>query len=163
MAKYRLFAPGPTPVPESVRLRMARAIVHHRTPAFKATLERVLAGLKWAFQTEQDVLCLQGTGTAGMEAAVSNFMSRGDTAIYVNGGKFGERWGKILRAFGCNAVEVEVQLPTKAGGHRAVTVHLPTTESYGPGDEIQLALVPDYASVVRNSCELLGFSPQVAE
>ena len=61
-----------------------------------------------------------------------------------------------------SAVEVEVRLPTKAGGHRAITVHLPTTESYATGDEIRLAIVPDYASVVRNSCELLGFSPQPA-
>ncbi len=62
-----------------------------------------------------------------------------------------------------SSVEAEVQLPTKAGGHRAITVHLPTTESYVPGDEIRLAIVPDYASVVRNSCQLLGFSPQSAE
>jgi len=62
-----------------------------------------------------------------------------------------------------SAVEVEVQLPTEAGGHRVITVHLPTTESYSTGDEIRLAIVPDYASVVRNSCQLLGFSPQLAE
>lgn len=62
-----------------------------------------------------------------------------------------------------SAVEVEVQLPTEAGGHRTITVHLPTTESYGTGDEIQLGIVPDYASVVRNSCQLLGFSPQSSE
>jgi hypothetical protein len=62
-----------------------------------------------------------------------------------------------------SAVEVEVQVPTEAGGHRAITVHLPTTESYATGDEIRLAIVPDYASVVRNSCELLGFSPRSAE
>ena len=62
-----------------------------------------------------------------------------------------------------SAVEAEVQLPTKAGGHRKITVHLPTTESYDPGDEIRLAIVPDYASVVRNSCQLLGFSPRLAE
>ena len=62
-----------------------------------------------------------------------------------------------------SAVEAEVQLPTEAGGHRTITVHLPTTESYAPGDQIRLAIVPDYASVVRNSCELLGFSPQSGE
>ena len=62
-----------------------------------------------------------------------------------------------------SAVEAEVQLPTEAGGHRAITVNLPTTENYGPGDEIRLTIVPDYASVVRNSCQALGFSPQPAE
>ena len=62
-----------------------------------------------------------------------------------------------------SAVEAEVRLPTQDGGFRAITVHLPTTESYGPGDDIRLSLVPDYASVVRNSCQLLGFSPSSAE
>jgi iron(III) transport system ATP-binding protein len=62
-----------------------------------------------------------------------------------------------------SAVEAEVELPTQAGGHRIITVHLPTTESYGPGDPIRLALVSDYASVVRNSCQLLGFTPQSQE
>ena len=55
-------------------------------------------------------------------------------------------------------VEAEVEIPTNAGGHRTLTVHLPTNQSYSTGDTIRLALDPDYASVVRNSCEALGFS-----
>ena len=109
MAKYRLFAPGPTPVPESVRLKMAEAVLHHRTPAFSSVIECVRAGLKQVFQTEQEVLCITGTGTAGMDGAVANFLSRGDKALFVNGGKFGERWGKILRAYGCEAIELRVE------------------------------------------------------
>jgi aspartate aminotransferase-like enzyme len=31
-----LFTPGPTPVPESVRLAMATPTLHHRTPEFEA-------------------------------------------------------------------------------------------------------------------------------
>ncbi len=109
MAKYRLFAPGPTPVPESVRLEMAREIRHHRTPAFAEMFGRVRQGLQRVFQTEQDVLCIAGTGTAGMDGAVSNFLSRGDKALYVNSGKFGERWGKILEAYGCVGIELSVE------------------------------------------------------
>ncbi len=41
-----------------------------------------------------------------MDGAVCNLLSPGDTAIFVNGGKFGERWGDILRAYGVQAVEV---------------------------------------------------------
>ena len=55
-------------------------------------------------------------------------------------------------------VEAQVEIPTNAGGYRTLTVHLPTNQSYSTGDTIRLALVPDYASVVRNSCEALGFS-----
>src|SRR5688572_29295538 len=105
--RYRLFAPGPTPVPEQVRLRMAEAILHHRTPAFEKIFQQVRDGLKWIFQTKEEVLCLCGTGTAGMDGAVSNFFKKGDKAIYVNGGKFGERWGKILKAYGVEPIEIK--------------------------------------------------------
>ncbi|MDO9055004.1 MAG: alanine--glyoxylate aminotransferase family protein, partial [Sulfuricurvum sp.] len=35
-----LFTPGPTPVPESVRVAMAGETLHHRTPEFEAIFER---------------------------------------------------------------------------------------------------------------------------
>lgn len=69
---------------------------------------RVLEGLRWIFQTTEDVLCLSGSGTAAMDGAVCNFLKRGDQALFVNAGKFGERWGEILRAYGCEAIEISV-------------------------------------------------------
>ena len=46
-----LFTPGPTPVPESVRLAMATPTLHHRTPEFEAifkeTRELLLNLLGW--------------------------------------------------------------------------------------------------------------------
>jgi aspartate aminotransferase-like enzyme len=105
---YRLFAPGPTPVPDAVVRAMAAPIIHHRTPAFMALFARVQAGLAWIFQTEHEVITLAGSGTLGMEAAVVNFLSPGDCALYVDAGKFGERWGDILRAYGCQAVPIDV-------------------------------------------------------
>src|SRR5947199_6648390 len=44
-----------------------------------------------------------------MEAAVSNFLSPGEKALFVNGGKFGERWGKLCKAFGIQATEIKVE------------------------------------------------------
>jgi aspartate aminotransferase-like enzyme len=44
-----------------------------------------------------------------MEAAVTNLLAPGDHAIFVNGGKFGERWGKLLTAFGAIGHEVKVE------------------------------------------------------
>ena len=40
---------------------------------------------------------LASSGTGAMEAAVTNTTSPGDRVLVVNGGKFGERWGKIAR------------------------------------------------------------------
>lgn len=105
--KKRLFTPGPTPVPEPVMLRMAEPIIHHRNPEFIEILTRVNANLKYLFQTEQPVLTLTCSGTGGVESTFVSLFSPGDTVIAVNGGKFGERWVKMPRALGLNAVEIK--------------------------------------------------------
>jgi aspartate aminotransferase-like enzyme len=104
----RLFTPGPTPVPAAVLQALAQPMVHHRSAEFAALLTEVRANLRWLFQTEQEVLCLSCSGTGAMDAAVCNLLSPGDTALYVHGGRFGARWGDILRAYGVVAVPIEV-------------------------------------------------------
>src|SRR2546426_7016110 len=93
MVKRYLLAPGPTQVPPEVLLAMARPILHHRASEFATLFAQVREDLKWLFQTRNDVLTLVSTGTGAMEGAVSNFLSPGDKALYVNGGKVGGRWG----------------------------------------------------------------------
>ena len=107
--KSRLFTPGPTPVPESIMLTMARPIIHHRHPEFTEILARVSKNLQYLFQTESDVLTLTSSGTGAMEAAVCNLHSPGERALFVNGGKFGERWGELLRTYGIDPVEMKVE------------------------------------------------------
>jgi aspartate aminotransferase-like enzyme len=105
--KYRLLSPGPTPVPERVLTAMANPIVHHRTPAFEATFQKCREGLSWLFQTKQEVLTLAASGTGAFEAAYQSLFSPGDTIITCAGGKFGERWGNMARAFGFINVVVD--------------------------------------------------------
>lgn len=107
--KKRLFTPGPTPVPEQVMLKMAEPIIHHRHPEFQELFTRVNANLQYLFQTAQSVVTLTSSGTGAMEAAVCNLHSPGDTALFVNGGKFGERWGELLKAYGVMPVELSVE------------------------------------------------------
>jgi aspartate aminotransferase-like enzyme len=104
MKKYYLMAPGPTPVPSSVLLAMARPMIHHRTPEYEALAVEVQAGLKRLFQTSGDVIPFTSSGTGAMEAAVVNTLSPGDTVLVVRAGKFGERWEEICRAYGVTAV-----------------------------------------------------------
>ncbi|MBI3540713.1 MAG: alanine--glyoxylate aminotransferase family protein, partial [Deltaproteobacteria bacterium] len=56
MYKYRLFAPGPTPVSEASSLAMAQPIIHHRTESFEKVMEEVRANLKWLYQTKNEVI-----------------------------------------------------------------------------------------------------------
>jgi aspartate aminotransferase-like enzyme len=44
-----------------------------------------------------------------MEGSVANFLSPGDKAVVVNGGKFGERWGKLCKTFGAQVTEIKVE------------------------------------------------------
>ena len=104
MLKRYLLAPGPTPVPPEVLLRMAMPVIHHRSPDFIPILDEAKNGLKWLYQTENDVLILCCTGTGGMVGAVNNFFSPGDMVLTINGGKFGERWTRI-----CDAYELDVR------------------------------------------------------
>jgi aspartate aminotransferase-like enzyme len=104
--KYRLLSPGPTPVPERVLTAMANPIWHHRTPAFKAIFSRCREGLAWLYQTKQDVLTLSCSGTGAFEAAFQSCFSPGETVVTVEGGKFGERWGKMASALGLKAIAV---------------------------------------------------------
>ena len=108
MPKRRLMTPGPTQVPESARLALARQVGHHRTPEFRALFGEVLDGLKYVFQTSGDVIVLACSGTGAMEAAVVNVVPRGGQAIVIEAGVFARRWSDICRAFGIDVVAYEV-------------------------------------------------------
>ena len=107
--KQRLFTPGPTPIPEEVALALSRPIIHHRQSPFKDIFQRASKNLKYLFQTKEDVLTLTASGTGAMEAGVTNLLSSGDSAIYLNAGRFGQRWGEVLRVYGVIPVEIKVE------------------------------------------------------
>ncbi len=107
--KHYLLTPGPTPVPERIALAMAQPIPHHRAPAFEALFAEVREGLKWLYGTKEDVLTFASSGTGAMEGAIVNFQRAGDEILTVNGGKFGERWGKIGKAYGLKVHELKVE------------------------------------------------------
>jgi len=109
MKKTYLLAPGPTPVPETVNLEMAAPMVHHRTPQFSKIFGEAAEDAKYLFQTQQDVIILASTGTGGMESCITNLFSPGDKVLVVNGGKFGERWGKISESYGLKPVWINVE------------------------------------------------------
>jgi aspartate aminotransferase-like enzyme len=109
MRKTYLLTPGPTPLPPQVSLAMAQPIIHHRTPQFQEILKEATSGLKYVFQTTQDVFILASSGTGAMEAAVANLLSPGDTALCIQGGKFGERWTELCKAYGIIAEILDVE------------------------------------------------------
>ncbi len=109
MEKKYLFSPGPTMLPPQVLLKMAEPIMHHREPEFEKIFAEIREGLKYLFQTKNEVLVFSSSGTGAMEGAVSNLLSKGDKALVVRGGKFGERWGEICKAYGIEFIPIDVE------------------------------------------------------
>ena len=107
--KTYLLAPGPTPIPPEVLAAMGQPILHHRAPEYGSILEEVRAGLKYLFQTDEEVIMFASSGTGGMEAAVVNVLSPGDKAICIGGGKFSERWQELCEAYGIEAIPIDVE------------------------------------------------------
>lgn len=107
MKRY-LFSPGPTMLPAEILLAMAEPIMHHREPEFSRILAEIRENLKYLFQTEKEVLIFTSSGTGAMDGAVSNILSKGDTALIVRGGKFGERWEEICEAYGVQVRAIDV-------------------------------------------------------
>jgi aspartate aminotransferase-like enzyme len=72
-------------------------------------LGKVREDLRYLFQTEQEVLMFAATGTGAMEGAVVNTLSAGDTALVVDGGKFGERWTELCQVYGVKVDRIAVE------------------------------------------------------
>lgn len=99
-----LFTPGPTPVPEDIRVEMAKPTIHHRTPEFEEYFKKARAGLKDLLNMPE-VLMLSSSGTGAMEACVRTFCAK--KLLSVNSGKFGERFGKIAKAYNIPNIEIK--------------------------------------------------------
>ncbi len=112
--KKRIFAPGPTPVPQEVLAELSKPPLHHRTKEFIEIFERVKKNLQFLFQTSQPSYVLSSSGTGAMEATVVNLFASGDKVLVINAGKFGERFQKLSQKFGLNT-----QVMTLDWGHSA--------------------------------------------
>jgi len=132
--KLRLLTPGPTPLPEEVRLALAQDMIHHRKPDFVRVMERVQPGLQYLFGTAQQVLPLSCSGTGAMYAAVANLFAPGEKVLVVEGGKFGERWREIAQSHGLGVTSLVLE-----NGH-AVTADA-VREALAADPEIRAVLV----------------------
>lgn len=106
-----LFTPGPTPVPEFVRVAMSEPTIHHRTPEFEEIFATTRTLLKEVIPLPE-VLMLASSGSGAMEACVTSLCQT--KLLSINSGKFGERFGKIAKAFGIPNIEIKNAWDTPA-------------------------------------------------
>jgi aspartate aminotransferase-like enzyme len=149
--KERLFTPGPTPLLLEAQMRALTMTLHHRTDAFRALMMETLEGLKYYFNTKNDVIVFASSGTGAMEGAISNLLSPGERVLIGTAGKFGERWVELAKAYGIESVIVEAPY-----GHPVpvdqMTKHL---QSSGPFRAV-LIQATESSTGVRNDVETLG-------
>ena len=107
--KRYLMTPGPTPAPPQVLAALAAPVIHHRARDYRELFEELLSRLVEVFQTRNDVLVYTCSGTGGMESAIANLCSPGERVLVVSAGYFGERFGEIARAYGCDVQELRYE------------------------------------------------------
>lgn len=91
-----------------VYLAMAAPAVGYLDPAAFEVLDDIRELLKYAFQTENEfTLAVSGTGSAGMEAAVANFVEPGTKIAVFANGFFSERLTEMCRRQQAEIVRLE--------------------------------------------------------
>ena len=157
----QLRIPGPTPLPDAARTALARQVISHRGAEFERMFLDITARLQDWFQTENDVLIFPAAGTGGLEAALVNTLSPGDTVISCSVGAFGDRWAEIATAFGLHVVRaggpwgtaVDPQVVRQAlGRHPTAAAILLTHNETSTG---VLNAVPPLAALAREYNALL--------
>ncbi len=104
----RLYAPGPVPVPPRVLEALARPVLHHRGPEFRAVFARVRAALAEVFAVPgDDVVVVTGSGSAAFEAALLACVPAGAPVLCLRSGRFGEKWAGLCRRFGFEVAELD--------------------------------------------------------
>ena len=104
--------PGPTNVPDRVMQAMTTPMINHRSPEFHELYKRIQGNAQKVFQTNDEIVVISGSGTAGVDAAVGSILQSGDTAIVPNYGEFSSRLGDSVRYTGANVIAPEADLGT---------------------------------------------------
>jgi alanine-glyoxylate transaminase/serine-glyoxylate transaminase/serine-pyruvate transaminase len=87
---------------------MAQPIVGHLDPFFFSVVEKIRAGLRKVFGTRNDfTFAISGTGSAGMEAAIVNFVEPGTKIAILANGFFCDRQTEMARRHGAEVARLE--------------------------------------------------------
>ena len=103
-----LLGPGPSMVSPRVLRSMSTPLVGHLDPEFLSLMQDVQQMLRYVFQTENELTVpLSGTGSAGMEASLCNFIEPGDRVLIAVQGYFGERLVDMAGRYGAQVDRID--------------------------------------------------------
>ena len=103
-----LLGPGPSMVSPRVLNALSTPIIGHLDPEFLALMREVQELLRYVFQTENELTVpISGTGSAGMEASLCNFIEPGDRVLIAVLGYFGERLVEMAGRYGAQVDRID--------------------------------------------------------
>ncbi len=106
--KRLLFGPGPTQVAPSVYTAMSQTIVSHLDPYFFQVSEGVQEMLRTVFGTKNKLtFAISGTGSGGMETAISSLVEQGTKVCVFANGFFCDRMTDMAKRQGANVARLE--------------------------------------------------------
>lgn len=159
--KRVLMGPGPSDVSQRVYQAMIAPLVGHLDPYFIQVMDETKSLLRYVFQTTNEfTIPVSGTGSAGMEACISNLVEPGDEVVICIGGYFGDRMAQMVERHGGTLIRLEgewgkpftpEQVKKTLDGRRVKVVGIVHTET-STGVEQPLA---DIARVVHEHDALL--------
>jgi alanine-glyoxylate transaminase/serine-glyoxylate transaminase/serine-pyruvate transaminase len=98
--RHFLQIPGPSPVPDRILRAIDMPVIDHRGPDFAEVGLAALAGMRWIFKTEGQVVIYPASGTGAWEAALSNTMAPGDKVLMFETGHFASLWNELAGKLG---------------------------------------------------------------
>lgn len=117
-----LFAPGPIRIPDAIKETFLNDPPYFTSRGFSNLIREIQPKLRAIFCTSNPVLIGTGSGSLGMEMAVSNFFSPRDRVVVIDSGKYGENWIRMCDAYGLNTIPITIERGRSLGSSVVETI-----------------------------------------
>lgn len=107
--KKILLTPGPVLTSFKVKDALIQHDIPHRDEEFETLMERLQENMLAVFDGDSNynVLFITGSGTAGLEAAISSVVPENKKLLVVSNGAFGERLNEIAQLHDINTIYIK--------------------------------------------------------
>jgi len=170
MCAKLLMIPGPIQFDHEVVRALSKMTCSHVDPEFREIFGDTLRGFRQIFRSEGQPFVIAGSGTLAMEMAATNVIQRGEKALVVNNGVFGDRFVSIFKAHGIDVDQIqtewgkaadpaEIREKLESDDYKVITVtHVDTSTGIANDLEAIGNVVKDFETlyIVDAVCSLAG-------
>ncbi|MGE5677159.1 MAG: pyridoxal-phosphate-dependent aminotransferase family protein [Pseudomonadota bacterium] len=111
MTKPKLFSPGPVLVKDNVREALLHYDICHRGSEFEELFQDMQKNVNKLFNADDSYysVIVSGSGTSANETVLSSVFQKGDEALLIKNGVFGERLEEILQKYEIPTVQASFE------------------------------------------------------